>query len=95
MAVDNQNERRGVIRTLGHFLLLILPVADGAIGAADRQMVIGTYPGILAQAPAVTLPLYNYIVINRVFNFIIKNRKFNRVVNSKKRHFTVISRTKG
>lgn len=92
MAVDNQNERRGVIRTLGHFLLSILPVVDGAIGAADRQLVIGTYPGILAQAPS---PLYNYIVSNRIFNFIIKDRKFNRVVQDRKRHFTVISRTKG
>lgn len=55
MAVDTANERRS---KLGRH---VLPLADGAIGQADRQHKVWKYAGILAteavQVPSLVAPL--------------------------------------
>lgn len=47
MAIDSQDKRAGV---QGLHIHPLHPVADGTITQADRQMVVGVYPGILAAA---------------------------------------------
>ena len=47
---DTQDERAGA---MGMFIIPLMPVPDGAaFSQADRQQIIGVYPGILAGPPA-------------------------------------------
>lgn len=48
MAVDTQNKRRAAWATL---LLVVYPVADGTIAAADREQALWIYSGITVGAP--------------------------------------------
>lgn len=47
MSIDTREKRAGA--TALHFMT-ILPLADSEIALADRQQVIGVYPGIAAQS---------------------------------------------
>lgn len=51
MAIDTQTKRRSVS---GYSGLIIAPVADGTIGAADREHIAGLYAGISSMPPAST-----------------------------------------
>lgn len=47
MAIDSEDKRRGA---QGLPWEPRLPTADGTIDQADRQQVVGVYPGVLAGA---------------------------------------------
>lgn len=49
MALDTQNKRRSVIQ---YAPFTIAPVADGTIGAADREQATWLYSGLPPVAPA-------------------------------------------
>lgn len=49
MATDNREKRAGAI---GLHFMPQLPVGDGTIAQADRQQVVGVYPGVLAAVVA-------------------------------------------
>ena len=53
MSINTENKRRSVTDL---FLFVLPPVADGSIGAADRQQAAGMYSGI-AAASAISEPL--------------------------------------
>ena len=53
MAIDTEAKRRSAIAT-GVLGLLMLPLADGAVGTTDRPHVCGIYAGITIDAPAVS-----------------------------------------
>ena len=48
MAIDTQTKRRSVS---GYSGIVIAPLADGTIGAADREHITGLYAGIAASPP--------------------------------------------
>lgn len=48
MAVDTQTKRRSVS---GYSGIIIAPLADATIGAADREHIAGLYAGISATPP--------------------------------------------
>ena len=50
MAIDTETKRRAAF-SAGIPFIVMMPVADGTIGAADRQMLADVYPGILAGLP--------------------------------------------
>ena len=50
MAIDSETKRRAAIAA-GIPFIVMMPVADGTIDAADRQMMADVYPGILAGPP--------------------------------------------
>lgn len=52
MALDSRNKRGS---SIGIGLILLLPLADGAIDQGDRQQTAHTYRGILAGAPVATV----------------------------------------
>lgn len=52
MALDTREKRAGAIMA-GIPFLVITPLADGTIDAADRQHIANVYPGILAGEPVV------------------------------------------
>lgn len=45
MAIDSEDKRRAAQSTPWD---PVLPTADGTIDQADRQQVVGVYPGVLA-----------------------------------------------
>ena len=49
--VDTENKRRAAIMA-GIPFIVIAPVADGTIGATDRQHISHVYGGIAATTPA-------------------------------------------
>lgn len=49
--IDTQTKRRSVS---GYSGIIIAPLADGAIGAADREHVAGLYAGISSTPPVST-----------------------------------------
>jgi hypothetical protein len=50
MAIDSRDKRAGA---MGWAIMPQLPAADNDIGQADRQQVVGIYPGVLAGVPTV------------------------------------------
>jgi len=52
MAIDSRNKRAAGI-SAGRPWIVIAPLADGSIGAADRQQIVNSYPGILAGEPVI------------------------------------------
>jgi hypothetical protein len=48
VAIDTENKRRSVA---GYTTMPMLPVADAAIGALDRELVAWLYAGIPATSP--------------------------------------------
>lgn len=50
MAVDTRNKRASCI-SFGLPFGRVFPSADGAITAPDRKQMVGSYPGIAADAP--------------------------------------------
>lgn len=52
MALDSREKRAGAL--LGMPWMVLTPIADGTISAADRQMVADVYPGILAGEAVVS-----------------------------------------
>lgn len=72
MAIDSQDKRAGA---QGLHIHPLHPAADGAIGQADRQMVVGVYPRILAGVPV------SGFAWRRIFNLAYRSRyKYNTVV---------------
>jgi len=61
MAVDTRNKRAGAI-IAGIPWMVIAPVADGSIGAADRQQIVNVYPGILAGEPVVVVDVSKVLI---------------------------------
>jgi len=51
MSIDSRDKRAAAI-SAGIPFIVIAPLADGTISAADRQMMADVYPGIAAAAPA-------------------------------------------
>lgn len=49
MAIDSRNKRSSV---QAYLLGLVRPLADGAVGAADRATVAWLYAGLTYSAPA-------------------------------------------
>ncbi|MHA2064185.1 MAG: hypothetical protein ACXABY_07370 [Candidatus Thorarchaeota archaeon] len=45
MAIDTRNERAGA---QGKHIHPLQPSGNGTIDQADRQMIVGVYPGVLA-----------------------------------------------
>jgi hypothetical protein len=54
MALDTREKRAAAIMA-GIPFIIITPLADGTIDAADRQQVAQVYPGILAGVPVVSV----------------------------------------
>ncbi len=52
MAIDSRDKRAAAI-SAGIPFIVITPLADGTIDAADRQMMANVYPGIAAGLPIV------------------------------------------
>ena len=52
MAIDSRDKRAAAIMA-GIPFIVIAPLADGSIDAADRQQIINVYGGIAAGLPAV------------------------------------------
>jgi len=50
MSIDSRDKRAAAI-SAGIPFIVITPLADGTIGAADRQMIIDVYGGIAAGEP--------------------------------------------
>ena len=50
MAIDSRNKRAAAIMA-GIPFIVIAPLADGTIDAADRQHIAHVYPGISAGLP--------------------------------------------
>lgn len=50
MAIDTREKRAAAIMA-GLPFIVITPLADGTISAADRQQMAHVYPGIAAGAP--------------------------------------------
>ena len=61
MAVDTRNKRAGAI-IAGIPWMVIAPVADGSIGAVDRQQIVNVYPGILAGEPVVVVDVSKVLI---------------------------------
>jgi hypothetical protein len=53
MAIDSETKRRAAF-SAGIPFIVMMPVADGSIDSADRQMLADVYPGIAAGAPVTT-----------------------------------------
>jgi hypothetical protein len=49
MAIDSETKRRAAI-SAGIPFIVMMPVADGTIDAADRQMMADVYPGVTVAA---------------------------------------------
>jgi len=54
MAIDTETKRRSVS---GYSHLILAPLADGTIGAADREHIAGLYAGI-GSTPPVSVDAY-------------------------------------
>ncbi|KKN70109.1 hypothetical protein LCGC14_0434340 [marine sediment metagenome] len=53
MAIDTETKRRSVLG-MGLMFLTMPPLADGTIGAVDREHITGLYAGIAPATPGVT-----------------------------------------
>jgi hypothetical protein len=73
MAIDTRDRRAAAIMA-GIPFIVIAPLADGTIDAADRQHIAHVYPGIAAAgpvAPAVGETMYGMMRIIRMVRTIL------------------------
>ena len=70
MAIDSREKRAGAI-SAGIPFIVITPLADGTIDAADRQMMADVYPGIAAGAPTGDI-IYGMVKMVRTIRQILE-----------------------
>ena len=70
MAIDSREKRAAAI-SAGIPFIVITPLADGSIDAADRQMVVDVYPGIAAAAPSIGETMYGMMRMIRTVRCIL------------------------
>ena len=71
MAIDSETKRRAAI-SAGIPFIVMTPVADGSISAADRQMMADVYPGISAGAPVTGDIIFGMVKVIRTIKTILE-----------------------
>ena len=72
MAIDTETKRRAAF-SAGIPFIVMMPVADGSIGSADRQMLADVYPGISVaeEAPSEGDIVFGMIKVIRTIRTIL------------------------
>lgn len=70
MAIDSREKRAAAI-SAGIPFIVIAPLADGSISAADRQMMADVYPGIAAGEPEIGETMYGMMRMIRMVRCIL------------------------
>ncbi len=73
MAIDSETKRRAAI-SAGIPFIVLMPVSDGTISAADRQMMADVYPGVTVagEAPSEGDIVYGMTKVIRTIKMILE-----------------------
>ena len=76
MAIDSRQKRRSIMAMGLPWRSVSLPIPDGTIGQADRQMLLYGYAGILWSEPSVANDTYfTYSSANKRWEFYVDSVK--------------------
>ena len=84
MAIDSRQKRRSIMAMGLPWRSVSLPIPDGTIGQADRQMLLYGYAGILWGEPSVANDTYfTYSSANKRWEFYVDSVKVLEIYNDK------------